>query len=279
MGKKKFELPNLNVEKLSEELVIANLKLTQANEKLRQAEQARSEMFSSISHDLRSPITAIKNSVEMLSGMQDYSPEKVKPLLSIMNKRIDTLEQLINDIFLLVSLDNHCKDMKLKPIPLGFFLEEFFFSKEADSLYQNRTLLLKVAEDLPIVVLADTHELERVLDNLFTNAYKYSNPGDTITLDAKIEQEQVIVSVSDTGIGIAKEHIDKIFDRCFIVEKARTPGISSTGLGLSIAKSILEHFHGSIWCESDLGKGSTFSFSLPIYKVAETSAIHKTIQE
>jgi len=266
MDKKKFELPNLTVEKLSEELVITNLKLTQANEKLRQAEQARSEMFSSISHDLRSPITAIKNSIELLSDMTDYSPEKVKPLLSIMNRRIDTLEQLINDIFLLVSLDNNCKQMNLETLSLGFFLEEFFFTREADSHYQDRTLLLHVPEDLNVLVLVDSHELERALDNLFTNAYKYSTRGDTISLAARVKEDHVIVSVSDTGIGIAKEHLNKVFDRCFIVEKARTPGVSSTGLGLAITKSILEHFNGSVWCESTLGEGSTFSFSLPIYK-------------
>ena len=269
MEKKKFELPNLTIEELSEELVITNLKLTQANEKLRQAEQARNEMFSNISHDLRSPITAIKNSVELLSDMTDYSPEKIKPLLAIMNKRINTLEQLINDIFLLVSLDNNCKEMKLEPIPLGFFLEEFFFSRDADSHYQDRTLRLFVAEDLDVLVLAEPHGLERVLDNLFTNAYKYSKPGDTISLNAEVKQDRVIVSVSDTGIGIATENLDKIFDRCFIVEKARTPGVSSTGLGLAITKSIIEHFHGSIWCESTLGEGSTFSFSLPIHKIEE----------
>lgn len=266
MDKKKFKLPNLTVEKLSEELVITNLKLTQANEKLRQAEQARSEMFSSISHDLRSPITAIKNSIELLSDMTDYSPDKVKPLLSIMNRRIDTLEKLINDIFLLVSLDNDCKQMKLEPLSLGFFLEEFFFTREADNCYQDRTLLLHVPEDLNVLVLVDSHELERALDNLFTNAYKYSTCKDTISLAAKVENDHVVVSVSDTGIGIAKEHLDKVFDRCFIVEKARTPGVSSTGLGLAITKSILEHFNGSVWCESTLGEGSTFSFSLPIYK-------------
>lgn len=270
MEKKKFELPNLTIEKLSEELVITNLKLTQANEKLRQAEQARNEMFSSISHDLRSPITAIKNSVELLSDMTDYPPEKVKPLLSIMNRRIDTLEQLINNIFLLVSLDNNCKQMKLEALSLGFFLEEFFFSREADNRYQDRTLLLHVAEDLNVLVLVDSQELERVLDNLFTNAYKYSYPGDTISLDARVYEHHVIVSVSDTGMGIAKEHLTKVFDRCFIVEKARTPEVSSTGLGLAIAKSIIEHFHGSIWCESSLGEGSTFSFSLPIHKKDET---------
>lgn len=274
MEKKKFELPNLTVEKLSEELVIANLKLTQANEKLRQAEQARSEMFSNISHDLRSPITAIKNSVEILSDMAEYSPEKVKPLLAIMNRRIDTLEQLINDIFLLVSLDNNCKKMHLEPLPIGFFLEDFFFCREADSYYADRTLLLNVTEDLKTLVLVDPHELERVLDNLFTNAYKYSNEGDTISLATKLENDRVIVSVSDTGIGIAKEHITKVFDRCFIAEKARTPSASSTGLGLSITKSIIEHFNGSIWCESSLGEGSTFSFSLPIYKTDETTITH-----
>lgn len=262
--RKKFEPPQLTVEKLSEELVIANLKLKEANEKLLAEETARNEMFASISHDLRSPITAIKNAVELLNTYESFTKENVTPLLSLMEGRIQILEHMINDIFLLVSLDNHCISMNKKTIPLGFFLEDYFFSCEADPNYAQRKLSLEVSEDLDANVWVDEMHLTRVLENLFTNALKYSNTGDTITLGAYIKEEQVIVYVEDNGIGISKEHIDRIFDRCFIVEKARTPGHSSTGLGLSITQSIIEHFSGKIWCESTLGEGSRFSFSLPL---------------
>ncbi len=264
MNKKKFEKPDLSVEELSAELVIANLELSKAHKRLLEEENARTQMFSNISHDLRSPITAIKNAVEMLNTMNSYPVEKVSPLLKIINNRVSVLEQLINDIFLLVSLDNHYLNMNIEQLPIGFFLEDFFFSRQADECYASRKLLLEVPENLSVCVAADSHQLTRVLDNLFSNALKYSKDNDSICLKAKQEETQIVISVTDTGIGIAPEHIDKIFDRCYIVEQARTPGTSSTGLGLSICQAIVETFSGKIWCESIPGKGSTFSFSLPL---------------
>lgn len=266
MNKKKFEVPQLTADELSAELVLTNLKLAKAHERLLEEEQARNEMFSSISHDLRSPITAIKSAVELLSNMEEFTPETVTPLLQLMQNRINTLEQLINDIFLLVSLDNHCKPMKLEPVPLLFFLEDFFFSREVDQCYKERKLSLDVPEDLDVTVMVEPHSFTRVLDNLFTNALKYSHPGDSICLRAACKEDSVLISVSDTGIGIPPEDIEKVFERCYRVEKARTPGVSSTGLGLAITRSIVRQFSGNIWCESTLGQGSTFTVSLPRIK-------------
>lgn len=266
MDKKKFETPSLTVDELSEELVIAKLSLEQANKQLLAEQQARSEMFASISHDLRSPITAIKNAVELLSSMEEYPPEKIQPLLHLMDARIRSLEQMINDIFFLVSLENNCLKMKPEPLPLGFFLEDYFFTQEADNRYKERKLELLVPQDFEATVFVDAHALTRVLDNLFTNALKYSKDGASIRLGAWKTEKQVTIFIEDTGIGIAKEHLEKIFDRCFIVEKARTPGISSTGFGLSITKAIIEYFSGTITCSSKLGVGSRFSFTLPLFQ-------------
>lgn len=265
MKKKKFETPVLTMEELSTELVVTNLRLKNANLKLQKAERARTQMFSNISHDLRSPITAIKNAIELLNDMDVLTKEKAEPYLQLMTQRIDTMEQLINDIFLLVSLDNDCIQLSPGPISIGFFLEDFFFSRELEECYKKRDLKLKVPSDLDATVFADASKLTRVLDNLFTNALKYSKEGATISLDAKIINDEVIISVEDTGIGIPEEYIEKIFERSFIVEEARTPGISSTGLGLSICQAIVEHFSGRIWCKSTYGTGSCFSFSLPLY--------------
>ena len=262
--RKKFETPELNVQELSAELVVANLQLKEAHEQLKRSEQARSEMFANISHDLRSPITAIKNAVELLLDMEDFTKENAMPFLSLMDQRIDLLEKMIDDIFLLVTLDNHCIQMEFSSIPIGFFLEDYFFSCETDSKYKDRNLILEVPEDLPGTIWADSRQLTRVLENLFTNALKYSNPGDKIILGAYRETDSMIVYVEDTGIGLSSEEKEKVFDRCFIAKKARTPSISSTGLGLSITKAILSYFHGDIWCESTLDKGSRFSFLIPL---------------
>lgn len=261
--RKKFEQPSLTIEDLSAELVIANLKLKEAHEKLLHEEQMRSELFTSISHDLRSPITAIRNAVELISNMSEINKANISPYLCLMESKILSLEHLINDIFFLVSLDNHCMQMNMENIPIGFILEDYFFSCEADHTYSKRNLVLDIPEDFPFEINVDPQKFIRVLDNLFTNALKYSNDGDTITLGAYLDGDSIVTYIEDTGIGIEKEQQEKIFDPCYIVEKARTPGISSTGLGLSITKSILSYFHGEIWCESSYGKGSRFSFRLP----------------
>lgn len=265
--RKKFQEPELNVKELSAELVIANLRLKEAHEQLKRSEEARSEMFANISHDLRSPITVIKNAVELLLEKNDLTKESATPLLLLMNQRIDLLEKMINDIFLLVTLDNHCIQMEYTSVPLGFFLEDYFFSCQAESKYQNRNLKLEVPENISGNVLVDPKHLTRVLDNLFNNALKYSNSGDRITLGAYLKGANFIIYVKDTGIGISPENIERIFERCFTAKKARTPDISSSGLGLYITKSILSYFHGDIWCESTPNVGSCFSFCIPLQPI------------
>lgn len=265
--RKKFQEPELNAKELSAELVIANLRLKEAYEQLKKSEEARSEMFANISHDLRSPITVIKNAVELLLKKNDLTKESASPLLTLMNQRIDLLEKMINDIFLLVTLDNHCVQMEYSSVPLGFFLEDYFFSCQTDLKYQNRNLKLEVPENISGNVLVDPKHLTRVLDNLFNNALKYSNSGDKITLGAYLEEEHFIIYVNDTGMGISPENLEKIFERCFTVKKAHTSDISSSGLGLYITKSILSYFHGDIWCESTLNVGSRFSFRIPLQPI------------
>lgn len=268
--RKTFQEPKLNAKELSTDLVIANLRLKEAHEQLIRLEEARSDMFANIAHDLRSPITVIKNAIELLLEKKDLTKESAAPFLLLMNQRIDLLEKMINDIFLLVTLDNHCVQMEYTSIPLGFFLEDYFFSCQADCKYQNRILKLEVPENISGNVLVDPKHLTRVLDNLFNNALKYSNSGDRITLGAYLKESNFIIYVKDTGIGISPEDIKKIFERCFTVKKAHTPDISSSGLGLYITKSILSYFHGDIWCESTPNVGSCFSFCIPLQPIPAT---------
>jgi signal transduction histidine kinase len=265
--KAEFVKPELSVEELSIALYQANRKLEQSNKELLHSRQELTEVFVNISHDLRSPVTAIRNSVEYLLSQEELDTEEVLPILQLVNRRVDYLEQLISDVFLLSSIDSSKKIMKLETVNIGMFLEEFFFGCEADHKYAKRRLNLKVPEDFGYMVSIDCKLMMRVMDNLFTNALKYSSEDSSIILSASYSEEKVTISIKDTGFGIAEEHLSRIFDRTYMVSSSRTPGqMSGCGLGLAISKSIVENHGGTIWCESEPGIGSTFRFTLPIIR-------------
>ena len=264
--KETFISPELTVEELTKALYQANLDLDESNRVLRKTQKERCEIFSNLSHDLRSPITAIRSSIEYLQSLQTFSPDEVLSVLSLILRKSIQLEQLINDMFLFASLEASEITFHYESLNLGMFLEEFFYSCELDSNYSTCHLSNHVPVSFPYEVSIDPKLMERVLDNLFTNARKYSSTPASITLNAKpLDNHLVEVEVKDTGIGIAKEYLEKIFDRSYMVSAARTPdNRSGCGLGLSIARSIIEHHGGTIWCESTLGQGSSFFFTLPI---------------
>ena len=264
-NKNQFEIPELSVEELSHALYEVNLKLQAANNKLKEQEQARLEFYANISHDLRAPVTALSNSIEYMLSNKNLSPEETQEALLIMQKRTGYMEHLIHDIFLLSSLDSSNSKVHKENVDMGFFLEDYFYMCEADSRYEHANLYLELPDDLQLTLHIDPALMQRVLDNLFTNALKYSKDVPYITLGAYIEHHDLIIYVADQGIGIANEHLEKIFDRSYMVQKSRTPDTtSSSGFGLSIVKSIIEHHNGTISCESELGKGSRFIIRLPL---------------
>lgn len=263
--KNRFEKPELSVEELSHALYEVNLKLQEANKKLKEQEQKRLEFYANISHDLRAPVTALSNSVEYMLANQQLSPDEITETLSIMQKRTKYMEHLINDIFLLSSLDSSDSRVHKEDVDMCFLLEDYFYMCEADSRYEHAELMLDIPDDLQVTLFVDPALMQRVLDNLFTNALKYARDTPHITLGAYIENQEFVVYVEDQGVGIAKKHLSKIFDRSYMVEKSRTPNSeSSSGFGLSIVKAIIEHHDGTISCESEIGKGSRFIIRLPL---------------
>lgn len=257
--------PDITVDELTTALYQVTEQLNEANKTLKQQEQLRMDMFSNISHDLRSPIAAIRSSLEYLQSIPSVDPEELRYLLMNMTQRIIFIEKMIDDIFLLTILDNETIPFHFDKVDLGILLEDFFYTNVSDNKYKHRNLNLAVPETLRITISIDAEKIIRVLDNLFTNSLKYSTEGDSITLDAFLDSNYVIVKISDTGQGIKKENITRIFDRCFTESNSRTPSpLVGCGLGLSIAKSIIERHHGRIWCNSKLGSGSDFYFSLPL---------------
>lgn len=267
--KAKFEKPLLSVEELSRALYEANLKLNEANEKLKKQEQLRLEFYSNVSHDLRAPITAITNSIEYMLADNDMSAAERRETLSIMQKRAEYMSHLINDIFLLSSLDSSDEKVHKEPVDMDFFLEDYFYMCEADSRFDNAKLTLDIPQPLSLTLNIDPILMHRVLDNLFTNALKYSKGTPQITLAAFLTKEDehdiLLISVQDNGIGIAKKHLPYIFNRSYTVEKSRTPNEhASTGFGLSIVKSIVERHGGTICCHSEPGTGSRFEIRLKL---------------
>ena len=146
--KQQFIEPQLSVSELSHALYEANKKLAKVNNDLIATQQERDIIFANISHDLRSPITAIRNTIELLRTSDDLSREEFNRLLDLMDARSNYLEHLINDVFLLSSLEVNQK-INMSPENIGLFLEEFFFTAEADNKYKDRNLQLEVPEDFP----------------------------------------------------------------------------------------------------------------------------------
>lgn len=261
MEKKKYSRPEISREELQQQLFEANISLQEANERLCQEERMRTEFFANLSHDLRAPMTALKSAVEYLkTGC--VSPQEQQAVLELMEKRTAFLQRLIEDMFLLAKMENADAALHLEAVDASAFLEEYFYSTEADAAYSGRNLILNLPDDLNCRIKIDPEMMVRVLDNLFTNARKYSSEGASITLSASAVESGLEITVADTGVGIAPEAMSHIFERSYRTTKSRTPGDDSSGLGLAIVQKILERHGSHIAAESELGKGTTFRFVL-----------------
>ncbi|NLO09105.1 MAG: HAMP domain-containing histidine kinase [Clostridiales bacterium] len=262
-----FTKPELTVEDLTVALHQANLKLREANRRLVDSEKKRTELLANISHDLRSPITTLRGYVEYLLSYNLQDHEEVLFILNQMYKKFLSLDYLLNEMFMITSLDALAEMIILIPYQIKKCLVDFFISCEKDKKYAKRRLSLEIPEDFTYYVLLNVEMFERVLDNLFTNALKYSKENDEILMQATLRGREITIAITDTGIGIEEDMLTRIFEHTFMISDSRTPeDAKGCGLGLSIASSIMEKHKGRIWCESTLGKGSTFYLSLPIYE-------------
>ena len=261
MEKNQFRAPGIEsetIEKLTSQLLVANTEL-------QRMQKERSEMLANISHDLRAPITAIRSAVDVLLSSTAPSPEDLSSTLQIIDRRTKTLENMIQDMYYLFCVEDTSRELDFTTLHAASLLEEYFFDATIDARYDNHDMQLDLPEDMNCYIRVDTQKFIRVLDNLFTNAAKYTPEGSSIILKAREENGELIISVIDTGEGIPAEAVEKLFQRTYTVSKARTPGAATgSGLGLAIVKAIMERFDGSVSCKSKEGAGSTFSITLPI---------------
>ncbi|MBZ9534322.1 cell wall metabolism sensor histidine kinase WalK [Cytobacillus oceanisediminis] len=227
----------------------------------------RKEFVANVSHELRTPLTTMRSYVEALYDGAWKNEELAPKFLNVTQNETERMIRLVNDLLQLSKLDS--RDYQLNKELVDFIV---FYNRIIDRFeltkQQNVIFLRKLPKKAAFVEI-DEDKLTQVLDNIISNALKYSPEGGKITFSIKEQEQQIIVSVSDNGVGIPKENIDKIFDRFYRVDKARTRKLGGTGLGLAIAKEMVEAHGGRIWASSKEGKGTKISFTLPYIQSEE----------
>ncbi|MGQ3684865.1 MAG: two-component system histidine kinase PnpS [Candidatus Loosdrechtia sp.] len=229
---------------------------------LRKLENTRKEFVANVSHELRTPLASIKGYVETLLDNASLDQEPVKEFLAIIMKHTRRLDNLIKDILELSKLDSHDLKIELRHLDIRPCLENIFSHYKEHCIQKYQTFELTVPPSLPSL---ETNEymLHQLLTNLLDNAIKYTPAGGNVHLKVVFTNGYFLFEVSDTGIGIPKEHIPRIFERFYRVDPARSREMGGTGLGLSIVKHIVNLHHGSVRVESTPGSGSKFIITLP----------------
>lgn len=227
---------------------------------LRRLETIRTEFVANVSHELRTPVTAITTAVETLLGGALDDPRDATEFVEMIERNARRLRRLVDDILDLSKIEG--KAYKLSPHvqPLGPVIGAARKLVE-DAAGRRR---MRIAADVPGELKAwiDRHAFEQVLGNLLDNAVKYAGEGTTVTVSARAEADAAVVSVSDTGAGIAPQHLDRLFERFYRVDAGRSREMGGTGLGLSIVKHLVEAMGGTISVQSELGRGTTFTLRL-----------------
>jgi PAS domain S-box-containing protein len=224
------------------------------------AEQIKRDFVSMISHELRSPLTPLRGFLaSLVEGTVDDSPDKRQEYYRIMLRQAQRLERVVNDMLDVSLIEAGGLVVDLQPVPLDHVLSRLV--KEFREQHPDRPVVLSDLE-APAIVFADPFRVEQVVLNLLSNADKYTPAGLPIDVGTAIDDGSVTISVSDLGEGIAPEHREMIFDRFYRVQDGPASGRPGTGLGLYIARTLVEAMSGRIWVDSEVGAGTTFSFSL-----------------
>lgn len=228
------------------------------NEQLKNLNEKQNQFFADITHEVRNPLHTISGALEMIQ-LQNLEREKKAKYMVTAQKQIERVVRLFEDIKSLQRYDYDASFIRKSTFNISELIKEV--SKTYDPIATEKEIILTVRVQKPISVEADRDKIEQVLDNLISNAIKYTNSG-TIQVQASLKDKLVEVSVSDTGIGIGEEHLERLFDRFYRTDKARSRDKGGTGLGLAVVKGILSAHKKEIFVESVLGKGSRFYFNL-----------------
>jgi two-component system phosphate regulon sensor histidine kinase PhoR len=226
------------------------------------AQKSRRDFVANVSHELRTPLTSIQGYVETLIEDPNPSPETTLEFLGVILKNASRMNRLTEDLLALASVESPDYVVKLQPVRASVLLSDAIDSiggKFVDSGVKIQTTSAPGA-----LVMADPDAMHQVFGNLLENALKYAKSGNKISAGARLLASEVQFTIQDFGPGIASEHLERIFERFYRVDKARSRESGGTGLGLAIVKHIVLAHGGRIWAESELGRGSSFHFTLPL---------------
>ena len=230
---------------------------------IRKLEKIRRDFVANVSHEIKTPITAIKGFVETLRDGALENPEDAQRFLTIISKHVDRLEAIIEDLLRLSRIEREAEreEVVLVEGKVKDLLQTAIQVCEVKAVAKKVRIELSCEKD--IVAKIDAVLLEQALANLLDNAIKYSDEGSVIQVEATQKESEIIISVSDHGCGIEKEHLPRLFERFYRADKARSRQLGGTGLGLAIVKHIAQAHGGHVSVESTHGKGSTFAIHLP----------------
>ena len=232
-------------------------------------ERERRLFVSNVSHELRTPLTSVKSYLEALDEgalSEPVAPDFIKVSLDETNRMM----RMVTDLLHLSRIDNATSHLDVELINFTAFIT-FILNRFDKMRGPDEEKKYELVRDYPITsvwIEIDTDKMTQVIDNILNNAIKYSPDGGKIKVTMKTTDDQMILSISDQGLGIPKQDLPRIFDRFYRVDRARSRAQGGTGLGLSIAKEIIKQHNGFIWAKSEYGKGSTFTIVLPYDKDA-----------
>jgi two-component system phosphate regulon sensor histidine kinase PhoR len=229
--------------------------------RLKQLERQREEFVANVSHELRTPLSLIKGYVETLLDGARNDPAVAERFLKIIERNTNRLDLLIQDLLTISALESGRMKLDLHPVGLRPLAEKVFIDLHAKAENKNVSLVNEMPD---FTANGDVNRLDQVLANLVDNAIKYGRAEGSVRVGGKKREDgKLEIFVQDDGPGIPPEAIDRVFERFYRVDKARSRDQGGTGLGLSIVKHIVQAHEGEAWAKSELGKGATFFFTLP----------------
>ena len=230
---------------------------------IRGIERMKTAFVSTVSHELRTPLTSIKGFISTL--LQDvegfYDKDTVHEFYTIIDQECDRLTRLISDLLNVSRIEaGRALDLNPTPVNVPDIIDKVVATQK--SYTSRHEFAVELDGELPIIV-ADSDKVDQILTNLVSNSIKYAPNGGMITISGKATDGVITMAVSDQGMGIPKEHLDKVFDRFHRIDNRDTRKVGGTGIGLYLVKHLVEAHGGKIWVESEVGKGSSFIFELP----------------
>ena len=229
---------------------------------LKRADEMRRDFVANVSHELRTPLSILRGYIETMLDDPKMPRGETARILEVMDQHSKRLGLLANDLLTLAQLESGNSNLRVSDIDLLGFLSDLVRDWRKKFEAKRLEVVVDVSDDCPILH-ADEGRLREIFDNLLDNALKYSNKNSEVRLGAVWRGDEIVLSVSDDGVGISPEDLPRIFERFYRADKARSRQLGGTGLGLSIVKHIAQLHGGRVEAESELGKGTTIRVNLP----------------